>query len=722
MKTSTAPARRPASNSALQAGSTAALVSGLLCPAALSAPGDLDPAFGDIGRVALLPQLNGALWSIEPQNDAFVLAGGADLSHCDYDYNCYEEFSGFASRMSATGRIDPGFSAVRLEPMRVFDVEIQPDGKVVGVGTYLHRDSSRTMTVFRLQPDGALDPGFGNGGIAHLAPPLGALSGHSLTVDPDGRIVVAGLGQTEIVVARLDRAGRLDATFGRNGVFVAAGAYADEYGGFLPRVLRASGGGYRLTLNPRHDSMHFPACQVIGLTADGVLDASFGIGGFAGIVLAADTLTECAALVEQADGRLLVAGQQFAIDTRTESGFVVRLVASGKPDASFDAPAIPGVMAQATALGVQADGSILVAGQREFGVSGALVVRLQADGQLDHLFGDAGSTSFDFTSDVSHRPAVRDLAILPDGGVLLVGGGTAPAWNFVARLLGDAGGESPGVAGIERTDTTIAENEAHAVVTVRRMGGGSQAVSVGYRTRSVNHWNQATPGVDYQAVAGRLTWGDGDRSDREIVVSILDDTMREETEAFSVELFDASGGLRLGTHQAVVWIAASDDDTQPGRLSLAASTPTVTESVGNARVVISRNSGTDGAVSVDLTVVPGSASAGRDYQLVSMTLSWGDGDSRSIPVDIPIVNDQSREGAELFSVRLANPTGGATLADPPTVTITITDDDEEERTGGGSAGGGTGGGSAGGGTGGGGSLGLLSLLLLSAAGVRRPRA
>jgi hypothetical protein len=105
-----------------------------------------------------------------------------------------------------------------------------------------------------------------------------------------------------------------------------------------------------------------------------------------------------------------------------------------------------------------------------------------------------------------------------------------------------------------------------------------------------------------------------------------------------------------------------------------------------------------------------------------MTLSWGDGDSRSIPVDIPIVNDQSREGAELFSVRLANPNGGATLADPPTVTITITDDDEEERTGGGSAGGGTGGGSAGGGTGGGGSLGLLSLLLLSAAGVRRPRA
>ena len=43
----------------------AALVSSLLGPAALGAPGDLDPSFADVGRAYPLPELYGAAWSIQ---------------------------------------------------------------------------------------------------------------------------------------------------------------------------------------------------------------------------------------------------------------------------------------------------------------------------------------------------------------------------------------------------------------------------------------------------------------------------------------------------------------------------------------------------------------------------------------------------------------------------------------------------------------------------------
>ena len=38
---------------------TAALATGLVTPLALAGPGDLDPAFGKLGRVAGLPNLDG---------------------------------------------------------------------------------------------------------------------------------------------------------------------------------------------------------------------------------------------------------------------------------------------------------------------------------------------------------------------------------------------------------------------------------------------------------------------------------------------------------------------------------------------------------------------------------------------------------------------------------------------------------------------------------------
>ena len=56
------------------------LAAGLLGPGSVSgAPGDLDPGFGDVGRV--LPQGTGPVWALEAQDEDLIYAGG--------EYYCY---------------------------------------------------------------------------------------------------------------------------------------------------------------------------------------------------------------------------------------------------------------------------------------------------------------------------------------------------------------------------------------------------------------------------------------------------------------------------------------------------------------------------------------------------------------------------------------------------------------------------------------------------------
>ena len=70
---------------------TAALASGLLCPLALGAPGDLDPSFGDVGRTGLMVDFAGPAWSVEPVDDGQVIFAGGDDNTCYSDYYCGDD-------------------------------------------------------------------------------------------------------------------------------------------------------------------------------------------------------------------------------------------------------------------------------------------------------------------------------------------------------------------------------------------------------------------------------------------------------------------------------------------------------------------------------------------------------------------------------------------------------------------------------------------------------
>ena len=118
--------------------------------------------------------------------------------------------------------------------------------------------------------------------------------------------------------------------------------------------------------------------------------------------------------------------------------------------------------------------------------------------------------------------------------------------------------------------------------------------------------------------------------------------------------------------------------TSPGLVGFDAGT-TVNESEATAHLVVRRTGGTAGAVSVDFRAQNNNTTVGADYQEVSGTLTWPDGDSAAKTIDVSIFDDSLVDPYESISVALVNPTGGVALASTR-ASVYIVDDDRAPAT------------------------------------------
>lgn len=663
----------------------ATMTSALLAPPVLADTGDLDPGFGDVGRLG--PILDGPAWSLQSLEDDSILLGGGGLTYYYYYwYETWYEPSNFVSLLSSTGSTDPNFNALSVADTQFFDAAEQPDGLVVAVGRAFREPATRTqLTIARMQADGQLDTAFANQGIFKLSTVEHGdqQMGTSVVVDPDGRIVVAGSRDQQLIVLRLLPDGSFDDSFATSGVFVGPDTqdFSDGSAGARTNLLRTAGGDYRVTVS------NTSGCQVVALTLDGTPDGTFGTAGVASVDAPSGPTTNCNAMAADADGRLLLAG------SAAGQAFVVRLLANGQPDASFSANAVAGQWTDATSVAAGDAGSVVVAGT---GGNGAAIMRLLGNGSVDTSFGEVGTTLIDLQSETTTAAAVHDMLVTANGSVLAAGGEHRSNKAFVVKLLGAAGGDSPGVLGVaDQTSIQTAEGNDEIVLNIRRSGGASGSVSLAYGTMPAG----AVAGQDYQSVSGRLTWADGDMAVQQISVPILSDNAVEGPESFYVTISDIQGGAGLGMRNATVDIAA--DGGPFGQVSFPDSFVNVSEEDGVAELYIARNYFSSGAVSVTLTPIEISASAGTDFDATPLTVSWADGDAGWQIVQIPLVNDTNAEDTERFSVELSNPTGGAILGAQSAITVNIVSNDQTRPNGAPRSGGGA--------------IGYLSLLLLGAA-------
>lgn len=263
---------------------------------------------------------------------------------------------------------------------------------------------------------GDLDRSFGVAGKTVTAFPDHATAG-AVIVQPDGKVVVAGT-YAGCVLVRYNVNGTLDNTFGNGGTAVVTGPYfvhaltLQPDGGIV-----VAGGSYFTDAN---NVLTF-GITAMRFTVNGNLDASFGNSGIARVSLGEYTSTGYAVGV-QPDGSIVVAGTHaFAIA-------VVRFTADGILDPTFGTGGIireSNLGEEANALAILPDGRILIGGSIKIGVLTPTIddldfvmYRYTANGARDASFGAGGKV----VSTIGGGPdIIKALAVQPDGKIIAAG-------------------------------------------------------------------------------------------------------------------------------------------------------------------------------------------------------------------------------------------------------------------------------------------------------------
>jgi uncharacterized delta-60 repeat protein len=151
------------------------------------------------------------------------------------------ESGAFIGRLDSSGEPVTGFGSdgftvkdigVRPNPTgSAFDIAADRRGRFVMVGDFSTAaiNQDRALFAARFRANGRLDRSFADGGIFRLDRTRRDDSGFAVAVQPDGRIVIAGVAggggnAGDTLLVRLTARGRLDRTFGRRGQVVAGAA------------------------------------------------------------------------------------------------------------------------------------------------------------------------------------------------------------------------------------------------------------------------------------------------------------------------------------------------------------------------------------------------------------------------------------------------------------------------------------------------------------------
>ncbi|VTS08210.1 FG-GAP-like repeat-containing protein [Tuwongella immobilis] len=332
--------------------------------------------------------------------------------------------------------------------------------------------SENDFAVFRLFPNGQIDPNFGINGTAVIPINLGGTNrdeSGQILITFDGQILITGnaesAGNEDIAVVRLTADGLLDGGFGFGGVTVVDFG-RDETPQAIVQQLDGSilvGGTSSEPFDPARTGPTPRDAVIFRLSPNGQLDGGFGIGGKVVVDLADGANSELAGMFLDNQQRLVFGGG-FGPGAITQ-GLVGRLTPTGQLDASFDGDGTKNVPIPGRAFITPsdfirtADGRMILVGTTD--LLEVSVLRLTSEGDLDTTFGGGdGIVSNTFpviviTGSVNANSAAVDTA----GRIYLFGqasdrfGGSGVVWRFTPQGEIDNSFADQGRTGLFFTDS-----------------------------------------------------------------------------------------------------------------------------------------------------------------------------------------------------------------------------------------------------------------------------
>lgn len=216
-------------------------------------------------------------------------------------------------RYTPTGTLDSTFNGTGLVTTSIgsaddrgYGVALQPDGKIVMVGSSRSSQSNHDFAVVRYTSDGTLDPLFNNGtGI--ITTPLSSAAdvAYRVVIQPDGKLVTIGYGDggKYFAVVRYTLTGTLDTKFNHTGIATATVDSSQEGDGV---ALQSDG---RIVAVGSSCNSNISHCDVAVLRfrSDGTLDPAFNDTGV--VTTSIGNMAGGISVVLQPDEKIVVVGQ-----------------------------------------------------------------------------------------------------------------------------------------------------------------------------------------------------------------------------------------------------------------------------------------------------------------------------------------------------------------------------------------------------------------------------
>ncbi len=352
------------------------------------------------------------------------------------------------------------------------------------------------------EPSGSLDSSFGSGGIVTTV--FGSLNdvARALAIQSDGKLVVAGyayIGSTiDFAMARYNTDGSLDSTFGTGGIVTTPIGASHDYGYAL--AIQADG----KIVVAGFATFGTADIAVVRYDTDGSLDTSFG--GTGKVTTPIGTGDDYGTAIGiQSDGKIVVAGSAYMGTTNNNDFAVVRYNTDGSLDTSFGSGGkvttpIGTSSDSGNAVAIQADGKIVVAGSVYMGTSTRndfAVVRYDTDGSLDTSFGSGGKmiTQAGSRDDWGYAVAIQSDSKIVVAGCARTLGSFNQDFTLVRYDTDGSLDSSFGSGGIVRTPIGTGDDYGYALA----IQPSGKLVVAGYAynfTTSVNNFAVARYNTD----------------------------------------------------------------------------------------------------------------------------------------------------------------------------------------------------------------------------------